>query len=136
MDVDKKIEMLNKYRSKQELNFGVEFKKNKDEIFAEFTVKEDMLQPFGMLHGGVTASIGEGVASIMANIIVAPQSYAVGQSLNVNHVRSASLGDLVTVELEAVHQGRSSHVWRVNFLKGQQLLSSLTMTMAILLKKK
>lgn len=134
MDLDTKVELLNKYRSRQELSFGVEFRREGEKICADFIVKESMLQPFGLLHGGVTASIGEGVASIMANVLVAPEKYAVGQNLNVNHVSSARVGDKVFVELEGVHIGRSSHVWRVNFSKGNKMMSSLTMTMAILTK--
>ena len=132
MDLDRKVELLNKYRSEQEILFGVEFRREAEKIVADFTVKKSMLQPFGLLHGGVTSSIGEGVASIMANVLVAPDSYAVGQSLNVNHVRSAREGDEVSIQIEPVHTGRASHVWRVDFTKGGKTMSSLTMTMAIL----
>ena len=136
MDLNTKVELLNKYRSEQEILFGVEFRKEAEQVVANFTVKKSMLQPFGLLHGGVTASIGEGVASIMANVVVGPDNYAVGQSLNVNHVRSARVGDEVTVKLEGVHIGRSSHVWRVDFTKDSKIMSSLTMTMAILSKNR
>ena len=135
MDLEKKVELLNKYRSGQEIGFGVNFKECSGKIIADFVVKESMLQPFGLLHGGVTASIGEGVASIMANVIAGPENYAVGQSLNVNHVRSARLGDRVEISIDEVHLGRTSHVWRLNFTKNDKVLSSLTMTMAILVKK-
>ena len=59
MDLEKKVELLNKYRSGQEIGFGVNFKECSGKIIADFVVKESMLQPFGLLHGGVTASIGE-----------------------------------------------------------------------------
>ncbi len=132
MDLNTKVDLLNKYRSEQEILFGVEFKIESEKIVADFTVKKSMLQPFGLLHGGVTSSIGEGVASIMANVLVAPDSYAVGQSLNVNHVSSAREGEDVSIQIEPIHLGRSSHVWRVDFTKDNKIMSSLTMTMAIL----
>ena len=45
MDLDTKVELLNKYRSEQEILFGVEFRKEEEQIVASFTVKKSMLQP-------------------------------------------------------------------------------------------
>ena len=123
MEKSQLVKLLNKYRSGLEKGFGVEFYEYENKVRAKFEVKENMLQPFGLLHGGVTALIGEGVASIYANYFAGEGKACVGQVLNVNHVGSAHLGDIVDVDLTDIHIGNSSQIWRVDFYKANKLVA-------------
>jgi uncharacterized protein (TIGR00369 family) len=71
-------------------------------------------QPYGVLHGGVYASIVEAVASYGAGnaALAAGQRGVLGVSNTTDFYRSHSEGELMCVGTP-VHEGRSAHVWQV-----------------------
>jgi uncharacterized protein (TIGR00369 family) len=71
-------------------------------------------QPYGVLHGGVYASIVEAVASYGAGnaALANGQRGVLGVSNATDFFRSHSTGELTCVGTP-VHAGRSAHVWQV-----------------------
>jgi uncharacterized protein (TIGR00369 family) len=67
------------------------------------------VQPYGLLHGGATASLCESVASIGTAFVV-PEKRVTGVELNINHLRAVREG-FVTATGVPVHVGRSLAVW-------------------------
>ena len=64
-------------------------------------------QPFGALHGGATAALAEGLASIAANLhAAAADLVAVGLDLNITHHRSVRAGDVHGVAT-VIQRGRA-----------------------------
>lgn len=63
-------------------------------------------QPFGLLHGGATASLAETLGSVAAMLNCGPESMAVGVDLNITHHRSAR-GAAVTGVCTPLHVGRT-----------------------------
>ena len=70
-------------------------------------------QPFGLLHGGVSALLAESAASIGGAVAAAPGHTVVGIELNANHVRSMRDGVLTAVALP-VSVGRRIQVWSID----------------------
>jgi uncharacterized protein (TIGR00369 family) len=68
-----------------------------------------LVQPFQVLHGGVSALVAEGLASMGAHMASGFRRVA-GVSLSINHFRSAKLGDVVRVRAAPIHVGRSTQV--------------------------
>ena len=66
-------------------------------------------QPFQVLHGGVSALVAEGLASMGAHMASGFRRVA-GVSLSINHFRSAKVGDVVLVRAAPLHVGRSTQV--------------------------
>lgn len=69
-------------------------------------------QPYGILHGGVSALMAEGAASIGGAVSVAPDHVVVGTELNCSHLRAMSSGTL-TATATPIRKGRQVHVWGV-----------------------
>lgn len=76
-------------------------------------------QPMGILHGGATAALAESVGSAASGLYLKDTGrYAVGLELAINHLRSVRSG-LITARAEAIHRGRSTHLWQI-FIRDEQ----------------
>ena len=69
-------------------------------------------QPYGILHGGVSALLAESAASYGAALAAGPERSVVGIELNASHLRSVRDGHL-TAEATPVRVGRTIQVWRI-----------------------
>jgi 1,4-dihydroxy-2-naphthoyl-CoA hydrolase len=69
-------------------------------------------QPYGILHGGVSALLAESAASLGGAIAAGPDRGVVGIELNASHLRALSEGHL-TATATPIRVGRTVQVWRV-----------------------
>ncbi len=69
-------------------------------------------QPAGLLHGGATAALVEGLASLAAWLHAQPERVAVGVDLNLTHLRPVVSGR-VTGRAVPVHLGNGTTVHTV-----------------------
>lgn len=67
---------------------------------------EGNLQPYGLMHGGASAALAEGLGSTCASLNAAPGEICVGIQVIANHHRAARSG-IVTGVARPVHVGRS-----------------------------
>jgi uncharacterized protein (TIGR00369 family) len=84
-----------------------------EKVVMEVEVGPKVHQPYGILHGGVSALMAEGAASIGGAVSVGPDEYVVGTELNCSHLRSMSSGTL-TATATPVRKGRTVHVWSID----------------------
>ena len=70
-------------------------------------------QPYGILHGGVSALLAESAASFGAALAAGTERSVVGIELNASHLRSVREGHL-TAEATPVRVGRTVQVWRIS----------------------
>ncbi|HET6505352.1 MAG TPA: PaaI family thioesterase [Baekduia sp.] len=83
-------------------------------VAGSVVVQPHHLQPMGLVHGGVYASIGEALASLGTNWHVAPDGLlALGMTNATSFMRPIADG-AIHGTAEPRHQGRSTWVWDVD----------------------
>src|SRR3712207_130679 len=75
-------------------------------------VERHVLQPVGLVHGGVYASIAEALASVGTNVGVIPDAIGLGQSNHSSFLRPISAGTVHAVA-RRLHRGRTTWIWDV-----------------------
>ncbi|WP_035857015.1 PaaI family thioesterase [Cryptosporangium arvum] len=84
-----------------------------DEISASWTVRADLLQPYGILHGGVHCAIVESLASTGAAVWLSDRGQVVGATNTTDFYRPTTEGAQLRSVATPVHRGRSQQVWLV-----------------------
>ena len=87
-----------------------------DEVSAHgrVAVRSAVMQPWGVVHGGVYAAVGESLASwATARSVAAEGALAMGQSNNTSFLRPISAG-AINSTARRLHRGRTTWVWDVD----------------------
>jgi len=85
-----------------------------DEAVGTLEVRPELLQPFGLLHGGVLCAVVESLGSWGAAVWLGERGTVVGTSNSTNLLRSARVGDRLTGRGTPVHRGRTQQLWSVD----------------------
>ncbi len=94
-------------------HLGLEFTSmSGDRVEARWTAGEKHHQPYGIVHGGVHASVVETLGSVGAAAWFGDRGQCVGVSNTTDFFRAVREGELTSVATP-VHQGRSQQVWVV-----------------------
>src|SRR3954447_26562701 len=93
---------------------------------AHFEVQNKHRQGFGIVHGGVYAALAEGLCSAATYMqVYEAGKIAVGSSNYTSFLRPVSEGT-VTAEARAIHSGRTTWVWEVEFFNDQAKRCAVT----------
>jgi 1,4-dihydroxy-2-naphthoyl-CoA hydrolase len=113
--------------------YGLELLEYSDtDVRAQVTVREELKQPAGLLHGGVYAAIAESMASLATAIAVAAEGdTAMGMSNNTSFLRPITEG-VIHARATRLHRGRTTWVWDVRFSDDADHTCAVTrMTIAV-----
>ncbi|MBW7952175.1 MAG: hotdog fold thioesterase [Chitinophagaceae bacterium] len=107
-----------------------------DFLKATMPVDNRTIQPYGLLHGGASATLAETVGSVASALIInREKQMCVGLEINANHIRSARNG-LVTAIAKPLHLGATTHVWDIKITdEKEKLICVSRLTVAVLNKK-
>ncbi|MEO8705509.1 MAG: PaaI family thioesterase [Kofleriaceae bacterium] len=95
-----------------------------DELVAEVPVGPHLTQPYGIVHGGVHASIVETLGSAGAALhAMAAGKTSVGLENTTSFVRAVRTGTLVATA-QPIHRGRGSQVWQVDIRESGKLVAT------------
>jgi 1,4-dihydroxy-2-naphthoyl-CoA hydrolase len=103
-----------------------------DLVRGRVAVRDEVRQPFGLVHGGLYASIAESLASIGTAVEVLKQGLtAMGMSNNTTFLRSISAGSVHAVG-RPLHRGRTTWVWDVEITDDdERLCATSRVTIAV-----
>jgi 1,4-dihydroxy-2-naphthoyl-CoA hydrolase len=114
-------------------SLGIEYVETTPELIrARAPVNPHLLQPAGLVHGGVYSSIAESVCSAATWLAVHEQGMvAMGQSNSATFLRPITEGH-VNAAARPRHRGRTSWVWDVEISDdGGRLCALVRMTVAV-----
>ncbi|MEO8015171.1 hotdog fold thioesterase [Polaromonas sp.] len=117
-------------------HLGIEFLEVGDDfIRARVPVDSRTIQPYGLLHGGVSVVLAETLGSCGAAYCALPGHRVVGLDINANHLKGTTSG-WVTGITRPVHIGRSTQVWAIELTNDAGELTCVSrITMAVLAPK-
>ena len=103
-----------------------------DSARARVPVTNRVLQPYGLVHGGVYAALAESLASVAtAAAVLEEGNIAVGLSNATSFVRPATSG-VVNASAVRRHRGRTTWIWDVDMTDDEGRLCATTrVTMAV-----
>lgn len=129
------LELINSFAKKtMAAHLGIEFTQvGNDFLRARMPVDERTVQPFGILHGGASASLAETVGSIAGAFCVdRDKKIVVGLEINCNHVRSIREG-YVYGTARPIHLGGLTQIWDIRILDEREKLVCISrLTLAVL----
>jgi 1,4-dihydroxy-2-naphthoyl-CoA hydrolase len=98
----------------------------------EVDVRRELLQPWGLVHGGIYAAIAESLASWATALVVVPQGQiATGLSNNTSFLRPISGGTVHGLATRR-HRGRMTWVWDVDISDDEgRLCATSRVTVAV-----
>ena len=114
-------------------HLGIEFTEIGDDwIRARVPVDSRTIQPYGLLHGGVSVVLAETLGSTGAHFSSPEGHRCVGLDINANHLRGVTSG-WVTATARPVHRGKTTQVWQIDLTNEAGELTCVSrLTMAVL----
>ena len=107
-----------------------------DFLIAKMPVNFKTTQPMGILHGGASVALAESIGSVGSNLLIDSKTeYAVGLSINANHIGSAKK-KFVTGKGTLIHMGRSTHIWSIEIIDDDKKLISICRLTVMIIKKR
>jgi 1,4-dihydroxy-2-naphthoyl-CoA hydrolase len=105
---------------------------NDEEVVARVPVRDEILQPAGLVHGGVFASMAESMTSIATWLAVHETGKtAMGQSNQTSFLRPITTGTVHATGRRR-HRGKTTWVWEVDITDDEGRLCALVrMTVAV-----
>lgn len=103
-----------------------------DDARVRLRVRDELKQPFGLLHGGVMSTLIESVCSRATfGAVYEDGMAAMGQSIEVSFIRPITAG-AAEVRARARHRGRTTWLWQAEVLDDDQKVCALAkMTIAV-----
>jgi 1,4-dihydroxy-2-naphthoyl-CoA hydrolase len=103
-----------------------------EEVVAQVPVRAELLQPAGLVHGGVFASIAESMTSMATWYSVQPDGQTAQGLSNQTSFLRPILGGTIHAVARRRHRGRTTWVWEVEISDDEQRLCALVrMTIAV-----
>jgi 1,4-dihydroxy-2-naphthoyl-CoA hydrolase len=115
---------------------GIEFiEVGADFLRARMPVDARTLQPYGLLHGGASATLAETLGSMASALCVDTSTQlVVGLEINANHVRGARSGWVIGT-VRPLHVGRTTHLWDIRIENEEGKLVCISrLTVAVIQK--
>lgn len=101
-------------------------------VRAEVPIRDELLQPRGLVHGGVYAAVAESVASTGTYVGVGEEDAMVMGLSNLTSFMRPMIEGTIHAKAHARHRGRTTWVWEVDLLDdAERLCAASRVTIAV-----
>ena len=97
--VHKKSMFIEKYNGKM-------VSAKRGEVKVAFEVTQDMTNPYGLLHGGISCTLMDDVIGLAAATL-GSDKFSVSINLQVTYLNRVMIGEKITVEAKIIREGRN-----------------------------
>ncbi|WP_338665530.1 hotdog fold thioesterase [Pararoseomonas sp. SCSIO 73927] len=113
---------------------GIQFTEvGPDFLRATMPVDHRHVQPWRVLHGGISVVLSETLGSAACYMAVPEGFHCVGLEINANHIAAVPEGQVVVAECRPFHIGRSTQVWQTEIRRADGRLACVSrITCAVL----
>ncbi|MEC7987785.1 MAG: PaaI family thioesterase [Myxococcota bacterium] len=132
---DQKATLINRFNSGFDSLIGLQFLwVDALRVEACCNVSDAHLQAYGLVHGGVYASMGESVCSVGAAIsVMSENSTAVGIENQTQFLKAMRVGGRITATAQPISKHRNRRRWKAELIdETGDLCATCTVTLAIL----
>lgn len=77
----------------------------------KMTVRKEMVNGFGIVHGGIPFSLGDSAFAFACNN---RNNLSVALDTSINFVKSVHVDDVLTAEAKEIHNGRSTGLYHIS----------------------
>lgn len=98
---------------------GLKVKISTGSAEALLTVREDMLNGFGVLHGGITFALADSAFAFACN---SRNDLMLSLDAHISFLKKVELGDTLKASVEELHCGKSTGVYQVNITNQNNVL--------------
>ena len=119
-------------------HIGIEFTEiGENYLKAKMPVDQRTRQPYGLLHGGASATLAETVGSVASALVIDQSLYdCVGLEINANHIRGVREGYVYGIATP-LHIGKTTHVWDIRIYDEREKLVCVSrLTVAVIKKQR
>lgn len=83
----------------------------------QMTVREEMLNGFGIVHGGIAFSLADSAFAFACNN---RNNLSVALDTSINFTKAVQVGDSLTAEAKEMHNGKSTGLYHITITNQQQ----------------
>ncbi|HEY1017832.1 MAG TPA: hydroxyphenylacetyl-CoA thioesterase PaaI [Sediminibacterium sp.] len=83
----------------------------------QMTVREEMLNGFGIVHGGIAFSLADSAFAFACNN---RNNLSVALDTSINFTKAVQVGDTLVAEAKEIHNGKSTGLYHITITNQQQ----------------
>jgi 1,4-dihydroxy-2-naphthoyl-CoA hydrolase len=106
-----------------------------DRVVAEVTVREELTNRNGGLHGGAVMAIADNLGGTATFINMPAGAGTTTIESKTNFFAAIPLGDTLRAECTPLHRGRSTMVWQTRITRGDGKLAALVTQTQLIIQK-
>jgi acyl-CoA thioesterase len=77
----------------------------------QMTIRKEMLNGFGIVHGGITFSLADSAFAFACNN---RNNLSLALDTSINFIKPAHVGDVLTAEANEIHNGKSTGLYHIS----------------------
>jgi 1,4-dihydroxy-2-naphthoyl-CoA hydrolase len=110
---------------------------SRERVAAELTVREELGNRFGILHGGAIMALADNLGGTATIANLPENATTTTIESKTNFFAGISVGDTAHAECTPLHRGRSTMVWQTRITRGDGKLAAIvTQTQMVLMGRK